>query len=328
MSIQFPKLPSSLHVSHAPYTDTCVAFKAFDASMRCYGGFQYAVGETYVHTETEAKTCSHGFHACLEPLDILSYYDARFAVVTISGLCPSPQETSKTASCVLTIEREITRGELTELQVAYCVERGAGDTSSGDNSKASSSGYSSMASSSGHYSMASSAGGNSKASSSGYSSMASSSGDNSKASSSGDNSKASSSGYSSMASSSGHYSMASSSGDDSMASSSGDDSMASSAGGNSKASSSGYSSMASSSGDNSKASSSGDCSTASCDTNGFACVAGVLGKAKGAKGSALSLGYLDSEGRPRIAVAYIGENGIEPNTWYRVDDNTGHIIPA
>ena len=83
---------------------------------------------------------------------------------------------------------------------------------------------------------------------------------------------------------------------------------------------SGYSSTAASSGYSSKAASSGDYSKAACDTNGFACVAGVGGRVKGNEGSALSLGYVDDKKRNRIAVAYVGENGIKPNVYYVLND--------
>ena len=126
----------------------------------------------------------------------------------------------------------------------------------------------------------------------------------------GNYSTAASSGNSSTAASSGYYSKAASSGDSSTAASSGD---------YSTAASSGNSSKAASSGDYSMAASSGYCSKAACDTNGFACVAGVGGCAKGKDGSALSVGYKDSAGRNRIAVGYVGENGVKADTWYRAN---------
>ena len=128
------------------------------------------------------------------------------------------------------------------------------------------------------------------------------------------------SGDSSTAASSGYSSTAASSGDSSTAASSGYSSTAASSGYSSTAASSGYYSTAASSGDSSKAASSGNYSTAACDTNGFACVAGIGGRVKGALGSALSCGYRDSEKRNRIAVAYVGENGIKPDVWYSIND--------
>jgi len=77
---------------------------------------------------------------------------------------------------------------------------------------------------------------------------------------------------------------------------------------------------AAASGDSSSAASSGDFSRAACDTNGFACIAGLSGRVRGNAGSALSLGYRDKDGRNRIAVGYVGENGIEPDVWYRANE--------
>ena len=94
----------------------------------------------------------------------------------------------------------------------------------------------------------------------------------------------------------------------------------------STAASSGNYSKAASSGNSSKAASSGDYSKAACDTNGFACVAGVGGMVKGNAGSALSCGYKDAQGLLRIAVGYVGENGIKADTWYCVDGATGLLV--
>ena len=47
------------------------AYKGFNPDMTCRG-FQYEEGKTY---ETdEATLCKKGFHACLAPLDVFSYY--------------------------------------------------------------------------------------------------------------------------------------------------------------------------------------------------------------------------------------------------------------
>ena len=133
-------------------------------------------------------------------------------------------------------------------------------------------------------------------------------------------------GYYSTAASSGDYSKAASSGDYSTAASSGDSSKAASSGNSNTAASSGNYSKAASSGNYSTAASSGNYSTAACDTNGFACIAGVGGMVKGNAGSALSCGYKDAQGRLRIAVGYVGEGGINADTWYCVDGVTGLLV--
>ena len=116
-------------------------------------------------------------------------------------------------------------------------------------------------------------------------------------------------------------------GDYSTAASSGNSSKAASCGNSSTAASCGNYSTAASSGDYSKAASSGDYSKVSCDTNGFACVAGIDGRVKGNAGSALSLGYRDAQDRNRIAVAYVGEDGIKPDTWYKLNAS-GKFVEA
>ena len=103
-------------------------------------------------------------------------------------------------------------------------------------------------------------------------------------------------------------------------------SKAASSGDYSTAASSGNSNTAASSGNYSTAASSGNSSKAACDTNGFACIAGVGGMVKGNAGSALSCGYKDAQGRLRIAVGYVGEGGINADTWYCVDDANGLLV--
>ena len=53
------------------------AYKGFNKDMTCTpeGGkpFQYEEGKTY--EEPEADLCNRGFHACLDPLDCLRYYN-------------------------------------------------------------------------------------------------------------------------------------------------------------------------------------------------------------------------------------------------------------
>jgi len=216
-------------------------------------------------------------------------------------------------------------------------EKEAKNKSGGDLSVAASSGYSSKAASSGYSSTAASSGDSSTAASSGYSSKAASSGDSSTAASSGYSSKAASSGDSSKAASSGDYSTAASSGYSSKAASSGYSSKAASSGDFSKAASSGYSSKAASSGDFSTAASSGDSSTAA--SSGDSSTAAAKGKntiaMAAGHGCAVSAGengcfataYWDEKAkRYRILVGYVGEDGIEPETDYRIEK--GKFVPV
>ena len=75
---------------------------------------------------------------------------------------------------------------------------------------------------------------------------------------------------------------------------------------------SGYSSKLAASGYSSKLAASGDYSIAMC--------AGINSKVKGGLNCALALTrWVDSEKRYRITTAYVGEDGIEADTWYSLD---------
>ena len=67
------------------------AYKGFHKDMICTPGngttFQYKEGETY--EEPKADLCEGGFHACLDPLDCLSYYtlyDSVYHEVELEGV--------------------------------------------------------------------------------------------------------------------------------------------------------------------------------------------------------------------------------------------------
>jgi hypothetical protein len=110
------------------------------------------------------------------------------------------------------------------------------------------------------------------------------SGDSSKLAASGDYSQLAASGYSSQLAASGDYS---------------------------KLAASGYSSQLAASGDYSQLAASGENSIAAAISCGCTAKAGI--------GGCIALRWNDG-GRPRLAVAYVGENGIKADTWYRVDE--------
>jgi len=55
--------------------------------------------------------------------------------------------------------------------------------------------------------------------------------------------------------------------------------------------------------------------------------AGTAGKVLSGDDGILMVKYLDDNHKVRIAVGYVGENGIEPNTWYRAL-STGYLVPT
>ena len=113
---------------------------------------------------------------------------------------------------------------------------------------------------------------------------------------------ASNTGYQSAASNTGYQSAASNTGNRSAASNTGDYSAASNTGNRSAASNTGYQSAAEVSGKESVAAS-----------------LGIEGRARASAGSAIVLCHRDDEGRLiHIRASKVGENGVEPDTWYQL----------
>ena len=105
------------------------------------------------------------------------------------------------------------------------------------------------------------------------------------------------------------------------ASNTGDQSAASNTGYRSAASNTGYRSAASNTGDQSAASNTGYRSAA--EVSGKESVAaslGIEGRARASSGSAIVLCHRDNEGRLiHIRASKVGENGVEPDTWYQLN---------
>ena len=98
-------------------------------------------------------------------------------------------------------------------------------------------------------------------------------------------------------------------------------------GDNSQLAASGYDSKLAASGNSSKIAASGDYSQLAASGENCVCVAASLGStARAGAGGAIALTYHDGQ-RYRIAVAYVGENEIEPNVDYRVTDD-GEFVKA
>ncbi|ALY08169.1 hypothetical protein APA77_11960 [Pseudomonas aeruginosa] len=141
------------------------------------------------------------------------------------------------------------------------------------------------------------------------------------ASNTGNRSAASNTGDYSAASNTGDYSAASNTGNRSAASNTGNRSAASNTGNRSAASNTGNRSAASNTGNRSAASNTGDYSAA--EVSGKESVAaslGIEGRARASAGSAIVLCHRDDEGRLiHIRASKVGENGVEPDTWYQLN---------
>ena len=91
-----------------------IAYKGMDSDMTCRG-FQYEVGKTY--KTDKAELCNCGFHACLNPIDVLEYYPqdecSSYFKVKLSGeITKCGFGDTKVAATEITILEEINIDEL------------------------------------------------------------------------------------------------------------------------------------------------------------------------------------------------------------------------
>ncbi|WP_447844100.1 hypothetical protein ACFZOW_17145 [Pseudomonas aeruginosa] len=298
------------------------AYKGFKQDLTCRG-YQFEIGGTYKH-EGEVEACASGFHSCEYPLDVFGYYapgESRFAIVKASGQLSRHDDDSKIASATLVVEAEISMPTMISRAIDWImskVDKSVEQTVVGGT--ASNTGDYSAASNTGDYSAASNTGNRSAASNTGDYSAASNTGNRSAASNTGNYSAASNTGDYSAASNTGNYSAASNTGNYSAASNTGDYSAASNTGNRSAASNTGDYSAASNTGNYSAASNTGNRSAA--EVSGKESVAaslGIEGRARASAGSAIVLCHRDDEGRLiHIRASKVGENGVEPDTWYQL----------
>ena len=87
-----------------------IAYKGMNSDMSCKG-FQYEIGKTY--KTDKAELCNCGFHACLNPRDVLDYYyqsiKSRYFKVKLSGeITKCGFEDTNVAATEITILEEIT----------------------------------------------------------------------------------------------------------------------------------------------------------------------------------------------------------------------------
>ena len=137
-----------------------IAYKGFDNNFQCRG-YQFEVGKTYKHYG-KVEACSSGFHSCLNPMDVLNYYDitSRFANVEISGETSTHSDDSKIASAEITIKEELKLPEFIKNCIDFIKNSCNSDISpvSGPYSKLAASGDSSKLAASGDYSNLSASG--------------------------------------------------------------------------------------------------------------------------------------------------------------------------
>ena len=263
--------------------DVVVAYKAFNKDLTCRD-FQFEIGKTYEH-DGKVVACESGFHACENPMDTWGYYDltqSRFCTVELSGELCRHGEDSKIAAGRITLKAEIGLPQIITDAVKWMLAF-VKDMPAAETASGD------------------------------YSKLAAS-GDSSNLAASGDYSNLAASGYYSKLAASGYYSNLAASGDSSKLAASGY---------YSKLAASGYYSKLAASGDSSNLAASGYYSKlAASGKKSIAVASGLNCKASAGEDGCIALAWWDDGAkRFRLEVAYIGENGIEPNVMYELDED-------
>ena len=226
----------NIQTSEQPPAETVVfSIKGTDSNIQCRG-FQFEVGKTH-EVNGKIVACESGFHACPvehHPLSVFEFYSpsvSRYWDCSQSGA--SDAQGNKLASAKITINAEISLGDLTKRAIDWVVKRanwkdgpsvsGANEaaTASGDQGAAMASGYQGAATASGYQGAAMASGYQGAATASGYQGAAMASGDHGAATASGYHGAAMASGYHGAAMASGDHGAAMASGDHGAATASG-----------------------------------------------------------------------------------------------------------
>ena len=242
-------------------------FKGFEKDFSCKGK-QYEENTTY---EEHGVGCCHKgvMHFCEDPWEVLNHYDlvdgngnfSEFAEVEALGQVWNDGE--KRATNKIHIGAKLGFKDFIKACIDFTIERTKFDGSSGDSAKIGSSGNYAKIGSSGNYAKIGSSGDSAQIGSSGNSAQIGSSGNSAKIGSSGD------------------YAQIGSSGDSALIGSSGDFAQIGSSGDSAQIGSSGNSAQIGSSGNSAKINSTGEDAVIMC--------AGSRSKAKGKKGSWITL---------------------------------------
>ena len=125
------------------------AYKAFNSDMTCRG-FQYKEGETY-KMDGDIKLCERGFHACENPLDVLTYYPPTSPIheVELNQVSDERKDDSKVVAKEITIGAKISLASLTKFAVDFIFKN-----IDWNNAKETNTGYYSAATNTGDYSAA------------------------------------------------------------------------------------------------------------------------------------------------------------------------------
>ena len=188
----------------------------------------YVEGETY--TEDDAVLCERGMHACLAPIDVLSYYPPSTSVYHVVEVGDDVEGhtrgDSKVVTKTLSVLARLGIPDIVNAQVDYTVSRATtelGGHATGESGAASATGWSGAASATGVRGAASATGWRGAASATGVRGAASATGESGAASATGWSGAASATGWGGAASATGWSGAASADGAHSVAMASGHD---------------------------------------------------------------------------------------------------------
>ena len=156
------------------------SIKGFSADLSCRG-YKFEFSKTY-EVNGQIAACENGFHACPEdehPLSVFEFYPptSRFALVTQSG--ETDRQGTKLASAKITINAEISLGDLTKRAIEWVFKRAKwseGPVTTGANEGAIASGFQGAATASGDQGAATASGIQGAATASGFQGAATASG--------------------------------------------------------------------------------------------------------------------------------------------------------
>lgn len=290
------------------------AYKGFDKDLKCRD-FQYEIGKEY--EEKEAKVCERGFHACINPLNVLQYYppcyENRYCEVEQDGEFSENDNDSKIASTKIEISKEISLEELIQATIDKSGESEICSINTGDRTVAENTENYSMALNKGYSSIAANTGNCSSATTAISVSIAANAGDYSVAYSQKARSIAANIGESSAALSGGCRSIAANTRERSAAISYGEDSVAINVGNYSTAINKAAASVALNMGGRAEASVT--------EEGSIAIATGIQSRAKGGLGSAIVLVERTTWNGYRyplnnIKAAIVDGEKIKADTWY------------
>lgn len=111
-------------VTEVAEMQTIIAYKGFDQNLQCRG-HQFEVGQTY-EIDGEINIGEQGWHACEHPLNVFNYYApsaSRYAEVTLAGATDKRASDTKIAAAKITVNVELTIGELVQRAVKWVFVR-------------------------------------------------------------------------------------------------------------------------------------------------------------------------------------------------------------